>query len=221
MARRVLARQVVEKIGAWERGNRIEMNRAIRILTAMEQVESEPTNSIFRKDETEGHWAVDVGGQYRLFFKFIPEHNVVFYCWVNDSDSLHDNSRKGRSDECYEVFKSLLNKGEIENYVHREIVDDKWTIDGDFGKDSYVYYELESGETISLTSSTEISDSTDRKTYFINDFSGNKRAEVLSRVVTDAKKSEIRLNAYARNQEERIILESFGFIETEQDYYVL
>lgn len=99
-------------------GSAAERQRYENVSPAIFKVLSDPLNADFRKNLPEGYKAVDVLQQYRLFFRVIrpPESSepTVYFVWMNDEESLH---RSGEPDDCYEVFRKLAERGEIDPYV--------------------------------------------------------------------------------------------------------
>ena len=101
-----------------EGGNRLERQRYNNAQTAIVKVLSNPLHSDFKKDLPENFKAVDILQQYRLFFRIeknpTTQEDEIFFVWMNDDESLH---RTGKPDDCYQVFREMLNRSEIERYL--------------------------------------------------------------------------------------------------------
>ncbi len=113
------------KLSAWldaefdrlESGTSAEMQRYRNAMSAIAKVLSNPLNTDFNKDLPLNFKAVDVLQQYRLFFRIendsVIGDQVVFFVWINDENSIH---RSGKADDCYQIFREMLSKNEIEKY---------------------------------------------------------------------------------------------------------
>lgn len=96
---------------------RAEQQRYHNAVDAMLKVMADPISREFSKNLPDGYKAVDVLQQYRLFFKVIDdaltEESVVHFVWINAEDSVH---RTGKPDDCYEVFRKMIERGAVEAY---------------------------------------------------------------------------------------------------------
>ncbi len=118
--RRIAPKLKVE-LSRLKSGNSAERQRYENALGAMNKVVSSPLHAQFRKELPENYKAADVLQQYRLFFRIVPAVDatdlgvdVVFFVWINDEDSVH---RSGEPDDCYQVFRDKVERGEIDGYV--------------------------------------------------------------------------------------------------------
>ncbi len=115
--RRELASSLRAELKKLAAGNKAEQQRCRNAQDAILKVLADPLNREFSKALPDGYKAVDVLQQYRLFFKIIDdslvEDPVVFFVWINSEDSLH---RTGKADDCYDVFRAMVGRGEIETY---------------------------------------------------------------------------------------------------------
>jgi len=94
-------------------GNDAEKQRYRQAQNAIAKIQSNPINEEFRKTLPDNYKPAKVLGQYRLFFKIYRDYDVVFLVWMNDENSIHKSGEKGDS---YQVFRDLLDKGEIKTY---------------------------------------------------------------------------------------------------------
>jgi len=135
--------KIKEELRRLENGNADENQRFRNAQTTIAKIRSNPINPEFNKDLPENYKAADVLQQYRLFFKIqnINKSNCVIYlAWINDDESLHASGSKG---DAYNVFRKLLEKGEIEPYKHIEIDDGQeyFQQNGDWGE-NVIYFQL-------------------------------------------------------------------------------
>jgi len=52
--------------------------------------------------------------RYRLFFKFTSAQRNIIYAWLNNEHTLR---KEGAKTDVYEVFKKMLNRGEVPNSI--------------------------------------------------------------------------------------------------------
>ena len=77
---------------------------------AFEVIPSDPTRPEYRQGNTLGdeykHWfRAKFFQQYRLFFRYHTEHQIIIYVWVNDEKSKR--AYKSKTD-AYSVFRKML-----------------------------------------------------------------------------------------------------------------
>jgi len=116
---RKLATPLQRELERLKLGAAAERQRYVSALSAMNKVMADPLHADYRKNLPESYKAADVLQQYRLFFKIIPatsptDRDVVFFAWINDEESIH---RSGEADDCYSVFRRMVERGEVEAYV--------------------------------------------------------------------------------------------------------
>lgn len=80
-------------------------------------VPTDPKDSKFRLGNTLGDRFKDwrrvkrgLPPRYRLFFKFTSVQWKIIYAWLNDEHTLR---KEGAKTDVYEVFKKMLNRGEV------------------------------------------------------------------------------------------------------------
>jgi hypothetical protein len=100
-------------------GNATEKKRAQTTRSKIATVCQAPYSSTYSKDLPENYGAASVTGRFRIFFKTHPEHNVVFFTWMNDETNIHTS---GASNDSYQEFRRRLGKGDIEDYRHVVLV---------------------------------------------------------------------------------------------------
>jgi toxin YhaV len=76
-------------------------------------IPQDPNQKEYRQGNTLGkeyrHWfRAKFFQQYRLFFRFHQESNVIVYVWVNDDQSKR---AYGSDTDAYKIFKKMLNSG--------------------------------------------------------------------------------------------------------------
>lgn len=112
-------------------------------MTAISKVLADPLNSDFSKNLPSNYKAVDVLQQYRLFFRIESDPytggQVIFFVWINDESSIH---RTGKPDDCYEIFRKMVERGEIESYQPDPPIQDGYRRYDDWG-DSHIYLSYE------------------------------------------------------------------------------
>lgn len=87
-----------------------------------ETVPANPADPVFRLGHTLGrqnsNWRRVKKGlpqRYRLFFMFASNPlQVIIYTWLNDDDSLR---KEGSRTDVYEVFKRMLERGEVPSTI--------------------------------------------------------------------------------------------------------
>ena len=87
-----------------------------------ETVPANPADPVFRLGHTlgkqNGNWRRVKKGlpqRYRLFFMFATNPlQVVIYAWLNDEDTLR---KEGSRTDVYEVFKRMLERGEVPSTI--------------------------------------------------------------------------------------------------------
>ena len=135
------------KLSAWldtefdrlETGTKTEQQRYRNAMSAIAKVLSNPINSDFNKDLPQNFKSVDVLQQYRLFFRIendsVVGDQVVFFVWINDESSIH---RSGKPGDCYQIFREMLSRGEVENYQPDPVTNDSYFRHDDWGSD-FIY----------------------------------------------------------------------------------
>lgn len=117
LLRRKFSAWLEQELDRLENGNKAEQQRYRNTMSAVAKVLSNPLNTDFNKDLPRNFKAVDVLQQYRLFFRIendsVVGDQVVFFVWINNEDSIH---RTGKPDDCYQVFREMLDRGEVETY---------------------------------------------------------------------------------------------------------
>lgn len=113
------------KLSAWldkeldrlQNGSKSEQQRYRNAMFAITKVLANPLNADFSKNLPQNFKAVDVLQQYRLFFRIESDSvigdQVVFFVWINDEETIH---RTGKPDDCYQVFRDMLFRGDVETY---------------------------------------------------------------------------------------------------------
>lgn len=87
-----------------------------------ETVPANPADTVFRLGHTlgrqNGNWRRVKRGlpqRYRLFFMFASTPlQVIIYAWLNDEDTLR---KEGSRTDVYEVFKRMLERGEVPSTI--------------------------------------------------------------------------------------------------------
>jgi len=87
-----------------------------------EVVPANPTDPVFRLGHTlgksHGNWRrvkKDLPQRYRLFFMFACNPlQVIIYAWLNDEATLR---KEGSCTDVYEVFKRMLERGEVPSTI--------------------------------------------------------------------------------------------------------
>lgn len=133
-----LLRQELERLQA---GNKTERSRYTQAMAAIARVLQVPTNPDNLKKDLAGHWAADVGQQYRLFYYIENDHNVVNFVWLNNDEFIHTTD--GPMDPCYEQFKKLCRDTVITRYKPQVLRVPSYKMQGDFLDDDYVYFVCE------------------------------------------------------------------------------
>ena len=87
------------------------------LLEIRDDVPSAPEDPKFRMGKTlvddYKHWRRVKKGlpqRYRLFFRFMTDRSSIVYAWLNDESTLR---KAGSRNDVYNVFKSMLEKGEV------------------------------------------------------------------------------------------------------------
>ncbi|MGK5082683.1 type II toxin-antitoxin system YhaV family toxin [Bdellovibrionota bacterium FG-1] len=129
--RRSLAPSLRAELIRLESGTKLEQQRSHNATNAILKVMANPISRDFSKNLPENYKAVDVLQQYRLFFKVIDapltQDSVVHFVWINAEDSLH---RTGKPDDCYEVFRKMVECREIETYQPPQEPERKYILHG-------------------------------------------------------------------------------------------
>jgi toxin YhaV len=89
-------------------------------------VPANPADPVFRLGHTlgrqNGNWRrVKIGlpQRYRLFFMFASNPlQVIIYAWLNDEGTLR---KEGSHTDAYEVFKRMLERGEVPSTIYELI----------------------------------------------------------------------------------------------------
>jgi len=109
--------QAVEQIKAkdpegYKKKNATKRLYAIKKL-AFENIPQNPTLDKYRQDDTLGdqykHWFRDkFYQQYRLFFRYHKEAQIIIYAWINDQKILR---AYGSKTDAYKMFSDMLDDG--------------------------------------------------------------------------------------------------------------
>ena len=109
--------QAVEQLKAkdpkgYQKKNATKRLYAINKL-AFENIPQNPTLDKYRQGDTLGdeykHWFRDkFYQQYRLFFRYHKEAQIIIYAWVNDQKTLR---AYGSKTDAYKVFAGMLDDG--------------------------------------------------------------------------------------------------------------
>jgi mRNA-degrading endonuclease RelE of RelBE toxin-antitoxin system len=126
-----------DEVRRLENGSVDEKQRHRNIPDAIAKVMANPANPILNKDLPENYKAVNVLGQYRLFFKILNAEQVVYFVWINNEDSIHAYENP---DDCYRVFRGMVERGEIQPYVEPSIP--KFILNPPDWSAPYVYAKL-------------------------------------------------------------------------------
>jgi hypothetical protein len=146
LLRHKLSEWLQAELDRLETGNNKERQRYRNAISAIIKVQSNPLNPDFNKDLPLNYKAVDVLQQYRLFFRIeddpVVGDRVIFFVWINGEDSLH---RSGESDDCYQVFRQMISRGEVEIYQPDPEIRDAYKRHNDWGSD-VVYISFQKTE---------------------------------------------------------------------------
>lgn len=89
------------------------------IIETIDYVSEDPTKKEFLLGNTLGKRHRDwrrakrhLPPRYRLFFKYFLDKKEIYFAWIND---LHTLRKDGSKTDVYYVFKSKLNRGEIQS----------------------------------------------------------------------------------------------------------
>lgn len=160
-----------------ESGNAQQQQVARNATSAISKVLADPLHHDFKKELPQNYKAVDVLQQYRLFFRIEEDPYigpVVYFAWMNDEKSLH---RTGNAEDCYAVFRELLEKGEIESYVPQPPTTTKETffLNVDWGAQSiYAKLKREQNSTQSWAQSYLYLSKTQESEYKIDSITVSK-----------------------------------------------
>ena len=171
-------------------GNAIEKKRAQTTRSKITTVCGAPFSSTYSKDLPENYGAFRVTERFKVFFKIHPEHNVVFFTWMNDEEHIHAS---GAANDSYKEFRRKLLNQEIEVYEHLELTGEQFTFNGTWGN-SYIYIEF--NRTLSddsqehANSSLTLSQSGDREYLIssidVSDANKGLASELLKRTLARA-----------------------------------
>lgn len=176
-------------------GNASEKKRAQIARSKIISVCQAPTSPVYAKDLPDSYCAVRASERFKIFFKIHHEHNIVFFAWMNDEDSIHTS---GSVNDSYQEFRRKLSNGEIETYTHLTIEGEDFDFNGNWGN-SYIYIEfirtLNDQSAEKASSSLTLSQIKDKE-YAISsiDVSDEDRglaSELLRRTFVSADQSEI------------------------------
>ena len=97
--------------------NRFKSKLLKRIHDNIINVSVDPFRKEYRLGKTLGkehtEWRrVKMFERYRLFFRFFSSFREVFFAWLNDEATLR---KRGAESDVYEVFRALLDRGQIPN----------------------------------------------------------------------------------------------------------
>jgi toxin YhaV len=99
-------------------GRKNDSKRLAAILKlAFQDIPQDPSRTDYRQGNTLGdaykHWfRAKFFGQYRLFFRYHAESNIIVHAWVNDEDTKR---AYGSGDDAYRVFQKMLGRGNPPN----------------------------------------------------------------------------------------------------------
>lgn len=164
---------------------------------ATEKVQANPIAPEFIKHSMGAYRAVDVLAQTRAFFKIYSDHKVIFFVWVNPIEFPHISS-KGENDPCYKEFKSLLLKGEIEEYEPEDKSEPEFRTSGRFRKDKKFFTSLKTEESFAQAQLQlkEVSANEYEIDHISETEYGSDALPILiSRLVLEAKKVSVTLKA--------------------------
>lgn len=197
MWKRALSQTVKDELRRLQQGNVLEIQRFENADEAISSVLINPLDPGYLKDNF-GHFrAVNVLGQYRLFFEIIPQHGVIHFVWLNDDYYIHDSS-KGKDDPCYKRFKHLFDHDKLDKYVHEKPTVPKFDLTGTWKKSAAIFAKYLDDSGRSETSLTLISDSAN-STYRLLDIKSDRpnvglEKILLSKVIESANKAAVKLS---------------------------
>jgi hypothetical protein len=211
-----------------EFGQKHERQRYNNSMSAIAKVISNPLNPDFNKDLPENYKAVDVLQQYRLFFKMVTDptigDQVVYFVWINDETSIH---RSGKSDDCYQIFREMLDRGQVEAYQPDPVLNDSYKRHSSWG-DEFIYLSFKrsiSSGPLQVADGHLLLSRTKDQEYFIQAISVSHEdlglaSALLENVCKDAAQFKIALKheLFIRSEhvdKSRHLLKKFGFKMTE------
>jgi len=187
---------LVQKFPAGQNGNVDEIQRFDNAHEAISSVLNNPLDTDYLKNNMAHYRAVNVLGQYRLFFEIIQQHDVIHFVWMNDDYYIHDSS-KGKDDPCYKRFKHHFDNDKLETYQHIEPKKPDFDITGTWKKSAAIYakYIDDSGKT--ETSLTLIPNS-NNSSYNMLDIKSDRPQNglekiLLKKVIDSAKQAAVKL----------------------------
>lgn len=113
---KILAKLGRKNPSDWQRNKQAKfILRVFRII--LEEVPGNPTNPVYRQGKTLGdqykHWhRAKFAERFRLFFRYDLENKILVFVWLNDDDTQR---KSGAGTDVYNVFRSMLNKGQPPN----------------------------------------------------------------------------------------------------------
>ena len=218
---RSLAPSLRTELSRLESGNKAERQRYVNAVNAILKVLAHPLSREFSKDLPDGYKAVDVLQQYRLFFKVVEglQDFVVHFVWINTEDSLH---RTGKPDDCYEVFRKLIEAGKIEEFIPPREPDRNYKFHGTWASPVvYVSYTENIGTLIERADSHLHLSQISEKEFRFESITVSKEdvglaSGLLNRLCDDADTSKIMLTfdlflKMGNAEKSRHLLQKFGF----------
>ncbi len=226
--RRSLAPSLRSELARLESGNKAESQRYRNAVDAMLKVMADPISREFSKNLPDGYKAVDVLQQYRLFFKVIDDpittDSVIHFVWINSEESIH---RTGEPDDCYEVFRKMLECDELEAYLPPQEAERKYSLHGAWTAPViYASYTKRLDQSVDRADGHLHLSQVSEKEYRIEAISVSKEniglaSELLDRLCADTSVAGITLThdlflKGASADKSRHLLQKFGFALSEK-----